>query len=339
MLNVFIGYGCNLKCGYCLQAPEHARDPAAPLMPRADKFIERVIPFVKKNGVRQIAYWGGEPLLYWKVITRLHEAFREAGVEFDLIKFTTNATLLEPEHVERLNEWGAYVIVSQHRGYGEPRWDNVAKIRRASLSYLFTAKSMFAYPWLPEIQMLEQRYGREFYPFMHWVRATEGAAPEFHFTHAHLHAHVAHLWCLAQMAAGGHRVVQSLFRGLLREWRNKLDEGSKTGYAPPMCYGSHQIDVDLEGNRYNCHHTVSEATKIGPLGGFATNEKALNQAFRFIDTAECRACPINTWCRGNCHLSQTHDVDCRLSKEKHKVLTWLNENWSDQYAGPVFQHQ
>jgi len=95
----------------------------------------------------------------------------------------------------------------------------------------------------------------------------------------------------------------------------------------PMCFGDHQIDVDLEGNRYGCHHTVTAPLKIGQLGGPVENEAAALQVRRFVDTAECSACPLKTWCRGNCHLSRTHDADCRLSKEKHKIMEWISERW------------
>ena len=54
-----------------------------------------------------------------------------------------------------------------------------------------------------------------------------------------------------------------------------------------------------------------------------------DHAWRWVRSAECRACPIRSWCRGNCHLSQTHELDCRLSREKHRVFAWL-----DQHALP-----
>ena len=52
---------------------------------------------------------------------------------------------------------------------------------------------------------------------------------------------------------------------------------------------------------------------------------ALDHAWRWMKSAECQACPVRSWCRGNCHLSQTHELDCRLSREKHRVFAWLDE--------------
>jgi len=56
---------------------------------------------------------------------------------------------------------------------------------------------------------------------------------------------------------------------------------------------------------------------------------------RFVDTDECRRCPINRGCRGSCHLSNTHDVDCRLAKAKHDLFAWIAEREEAQKGGAL----
>jgi len=341
MLNVFLGYGCNLSCSYCLQAPMAARERTH--AKRTNTFVERVVPWAIENDIREIAYWGGEPVLYWPQIREIHNAFLAAGHRFDMVKIATNGTLWTEAHVRDANEWGAYVILSRHHGQGEPAWEAVKRLDNLSLSYLFTGQALFAWPWFAECQALEQSMGRQVHPYVHWVRATEGCDPDYYITHEQLDLHLAHLWTLAGQAANGERLARSMWRGHLMHF-NGMMAADGLERAPAMCFGPHQYDVDLQGNRYNCHHTVEPGNQTGKVFDSSTpatleERAATDQARRFRDTPECTTCELVSWCRGNCHLSETHDVDCRLSKGKAEILSWLTQHWGeDNEHGPRFVH-
>jgi radical SAM protein with 4Fe4S-binding SPASM domain len=289
--------------------------------PDPSLFLKKVLPWVIEKKIKKIAYWGGEPIVYWKTIKTIQDAFDEAGHEFDMIKMATNGTLFTEEHVKQCNKWGVYTILSQHLDYGVPAWDHVMKLDRMSLSYLFHHDELYAWDWLERCRDLEERYQRQVFPFMHWPRSTDGANKSSDLTHEDLDKHIVHLWELADLARKGDRYAKGLWYAHWVEWKEKLRPGEE---AVPMCYGDHQIDIDLDGNRYGCHHTVEPWIKTGTVWDDQQNPKALQQVRRFVDTDECMSCPIKTWCRGNCHLSRTHDEDCRLSKYKHKILTWLD---------------
>lgn len=321
MLNVFLGYACNFKCGYCLQEPEEQRGP--PKAPRLDTFFEKVVPWMKANDIREIAYWGGEPVVYWRAIEQIHERLLAEGFRFDMVKFATNGSLFKDHHIQKLNEWGAYVIVSMHEDFGEPNWDQVAKLNNSSLSYLFRKNCLSPMGWLEKVRDLEAKYQRPFFPYMHWIRSTDGAAEKWWINHEDIEEHVAELWELARMRIEGDRHAYGMWEAHLQDWREKLKPGHE---AVPMCFGKHQIDIDLDGNLYGCHHTVNDSMRVGTLEEGPKDIVVMSRIRRFIDTRECQTCPIKTWCRGNCHLSNTHDVDCRLSKEKHRILSWLDAN-------------
>ena len=332
MLNVFLGYACNFRCAYCLQDPKGAdatrkRHPIEP-------FVNWIVPFLKDRGITEVAYWGGEPLIYWDAIEAIHEALIAAGVRLTFIKLVTNGSLLEDRHVEALNRWGAYVVVSRHGPFGEPRWEQVARVENSALSFLFTHKNLFAWPWFGELDRLEQRFGRPFFPYVHWVRATDGCDPAWFLSHADLDAHIPHLQDLAERRLAGDRHAHGMFEGHLREWRRALRGAG--GSAEPLCHAGDHISVDLTGNRYGCHHSVRRSLKtehlFHPQRRTSETDAALGHVRRFIDTAECRRCAINRWCRGNCHLSNTHDVDCRLAKAKHELFTWISEQEEEPLA-------
>jgi radical SAM protein with 4Fe4S-binding SPASM domain len=323
MLNIHLGRACNFRCGYCLQNTDGSEDNTRPSV---DGFIERVIPYVQARGIKEVAYWGGEPLLYWKQIEAIHQAFLDAGVSFDFVKLVTNGSLLTEAHVARLNQWNAFVVVSRHEGAGEPRWDRVARLKRSSVSFLFHHGSLIAWPWFEELAALEDRFGRPFRPYVHWLRATDGCGRSFDLTHDDLDRHVPHLWDLARARLRGHKHAASAWAGHLRDWRATLYSGAS---AIPLCHNDRHVSVDLMGNRYTCHHNVRPNARTGNI--FSNSDSttdaeqgALALSRRWVDSADCRVCPIRTWCRGNCHLSNTHDVDCRLAREKHKLLAWID---------------
>lgn len=331
MLNVFLGYGCNLKCSYCLQAPMAQRSKKGKPDPKV--FIDKVLPWVIEKDIRKIAYWGGEPLVYWDIITEIHEAFIAAGHSFDMIKIATNGTLFTDKHVKQCNDWGAYVILSQHPDFGTPVWDKVMDLNNCSLSYLYHKHELSPWKWLKQCEELEEKYNRPVFPFMHWVRSTDGASKDSDLTYMDLNKHVPELWKLAELAVQGHRHAEGMWTPYLLDWKEKLNSDS----VVPMCYGDHQIDIDLEGNKYICHHTVEPSMQSGSIFNKQENIIVVQQARKFVDTKECKSCEINKWCRGNCHLSRTHSVDCRLSKEKHRILSWLDERMKVNGDG-VYSH-
>jgi len=324
-----LGYACNFKCGYCLQSPGSL--PSGQDQKNTDRFVETITPFLQKNSIDEIAYWGGEPLLYWSQIKAIHEGLMHAGLTFKFVKLVTNGSLLEDHHVEALNRWKAFVVISRHEVEGEPRWDNAAKLHRSSISFLFSHGDLVAWPWFQFLDGLEQRWGRPFYPYVHWVRATKGCDPQFYLTHDDLDIHVPHLWALAEQRLAGDRHARSMFEGHIRDWRRDLHPG---GDSAPMCHGDHHISVDLAGNRYGCHHSARVDLRTGSIFAseepMPSTERAIAHVEKFVKSDDCRVCPIRSWCRGNCHLSNTHDVDCRLAKEKHRLLAWIDAQENGQ---------
>lgn len=318
MLNVFIGYGCNLKCGYCLQAPARDRVGTPTYKNKATSFIEKMLPHIIKNNITEIAYWGGEPLLYWETIKDIHNEL-EKHVKFKHVKIVTNGTLLTHEIKTKINDWDAYVVLSRHKQYGEPKWDIVKYIRKLSISFLFNGQQLSFHPFIDELNELEKITGRKLSGFMHWVRATDGCSPKYYIQMEQLDEHEKYLWELADLALKGNRQAIEFWTPHIIQWEESLK-----GEFVPMCRGSHQIDVDLDGNLHNCHHSVNKKSKIGKAFGDIENMDAYLQAEKFVKTTECQTCPIRKWCRGNCHLSNTHEVDCQLSKRKSKILKMLS---------------
>ena len=116
-LKIQLGMKCNYHCSYCLQAS--FRDLGQSAKPEdAERFIERLTAAgieVKPKG--RIELWGGEPLVYVKVLRRLIPLLREKFEPGVTISMVTNGSLLTRELVDFFFEHRVQIIIS-HDGTG-----------------------------------------------------------------------------------------------------------------------------------------------------------------------------------------------------------------------------
>lgn len=114
-LRIQIGLNCNFSCKYCNQGGCREIDNKTkilqpPLKLRIKNFINSLI----ENNIqvaKNIALWGGEPLVYWKtlkvLIPELATLYPKAG-----ISFITNGSLLTEEIVDFLIKYRVNVTLS-----------------------------------------------------------------------------------------------------------------------------------------------------------------------------------------------------------------------------------
>lgn len=119
-LKIQLGLGCNYSCEYCSQRyverpPETSKKDIEDFMSKLD-----ALEFSEEKGLR-LEFWGGEPLVYWKTLKPLAEAFQEKfshwqrPIEFTIV---TNGSLLTREICSWLYYMGFVVGVS-HDGPGQ----------------------------------------------------------------------------------------------------------------------------------------------------------------------------------------------------------------------------
>jgi radical SAM protein with 4Fe4S-binding SPASM domain len=312
-----------LRCGYCLQ--DGQAKTAVRRKGVASEFVNKVAPILKKKSQDNLHLWGGEPLLYWPQIRDVVLGLRAEGISFGMTRMSTNGTLLTPTIVDELNALGIYVVVSPHLTQQAPNWDLVSKLRNSSLHFMFSHQELEAWSWLNLVQELEQKYSRPFFPDGAWIKATETTPKEYWFTESDLEKHRSHLLELADLYVQGDRHVVSLLGGAFLAW-NKLKD--KTGPVQSLCHADDHIAVDLDGNRYGCHHTVDTSWRTGTLGdeGSSIEEQSVIRfTRRFISTDACQSCELKHWCRGHCHRSQTHDIDCQMRFIQDEVYRYIQK--------------
>ena len=92
-----LGFVCNYKCKYCHYLPYHEPKISNQDLERAKKTI-RVL-FEKFNITQSIEFWGGEPLVYWKLLKVLIEEIRKISKDTPLAMIS-NGSLLTKEKAE-----------------------------------------------------------------------------------------------------------------------------------------------------------------------------------------------------------------------------------------------
>lgn len=320
-VNIFLGNKCNFNCSYCLQSfkeDDYLHQDKVDVV----KLVDNLSVEIRNRTINKVAYWGGEPLMYFKTIKTIHDMFHDKGVRFNSVRVLTNGSLFTDEIVEYFNRMDIHVGISIHEGFGTPNWEMIKKLRRWSVIFLYTGSNP-DFDILGKTKELENFLGRKVFPFFHWVRATDSCGDEDYFTPETLEIHKKYLYTLADKRLNGDETAYGLLQPHISKFIAKMKQVNFNG---AMCMNNRILTVDLYGNTYSCHHSPVKENMIGNIHKHIDNEvtkKAKEVQMKFVTSAECMTCPIRAWCRGNCYLSNTHEMDCELQKIKYELFSYI----------------
>ncbi|MDE7065718.1 MAG: radical SAM protein [Desulfovibrionaceae bacterium] len=113
-LRVALGKKCNFGCAYCHQKITTDAERAEGMISRAvlDRFIEGCKIAHARYHFREIQFWGGEPLVYFREIAYLHRRFVEAFGDDLFFYIPTNGALLYGERLDWILEHAPFVGIS-----------------------------------------------------------------------------------------------------------------------------------------------------------------------------------------------------------------------------------
>lgn len=323
-INLFLGDKCNFNCSYCLQSFKE-NDYLKDLDIDTKKLTQELSIEVKERTINKIAYWGGEPLMYFNLIKDIHEKFKTQSVYFKDTRILTNGSLFTEEMVEYFNNNNIFIGVSIHEDFGTPKWELIKKLNRWSVIYLYTGKNP-DFDILNKVDMLEKYLEYKVSPYMHWVRATDNCEKKDYFTEESLQKHKDYLYKLADKRINGNEKAYWLLQPHINKMITKLDQNNFNG---SLCINNRILTVDIYGNKFNCHHSPIKENYIGSIIKGDINLPGTNIKFakdiqmQYVNSNECKSCNIRSWCRGNCYMSNTHDIDCKLQKIKFEVFTYI----------------
>lgn len=107
---ILMGMKCNFDCAYCFQKYVN-KDLVHESKPED---VPEFLKLLKDSGVRprQIRPYGGEPLVYWKVLKPLIEGLADMYDPIPSLVVTTNGSLLTPDKVDFLHKYNTRINLS-----------------------------------------------------------------------------------------------------------------------------------------------------------------------------------------------------------------------------------
>ena len=109
LFEVLLGFNCNFNCEYCGQKDYVDVVPSA-----SPKDVLQFVEKIKSLNIPapgRVAFWGGEPLVYWKVLEVLIPALRELWPT-SYSNIITNGSLLTKEKIDFLKKYQIAMTVS-----------------------------------------------------------------------------------------------------------------------------------------------------------------------------------------------------------------------------------
>lgn len=319
-----LGLSCNFSCQYCSQSSQRPENKSEIQLSveRVDAFLAALSSWFDGGDDGQgegvvWEFWGGETLIYWRVLATLADALTARYPHIRLALFT-NGSLLRPSMAADFARWRMHVVIS-HDGarFTEDRGRDplLDEGQRAAIAAVFKALAparLISFNATLSWQNYSLRAIRRFI-------ADKLAVEE---------AEVRLTWDLATpYDEAGKRYVASpdmarrLVNELFFEWQSSFphdlelgDLGQElqrffTGLAEQRPVSTlaqkcgmdrpEALALDLTGAVLTCQNVAAEkGHQIGEVKKLS--EVRLSTAYHFTQRAECQRCPLVALCRGAC---------------------------------------
>lgn len=357
-LCLHIAHDCNLRCRYCF-ASTGDFGTGRSLMPQ--EVARRAIDFlIEKSGSRrnlEVDFFGGEPLLNFDTVKETVfyalERGKETGKNFRFT-LTTNAVLLNEEHMKFINDYMGNVVMSLD---GRPETNDRMRFRadgRGTYDVI-----------LPKIIEMAGSRGQDNY----YVRGT--------FTRENLDfsKDVLHLADLGFKQVSVEPVVAARGTGFdlrredlpalfaeyeklaleyVKRYRESrgfnffhfmidLEQGPCLVKRIKGCGSGHEyLAVTPEGDLYPCHQFVGmEQFRMGNVDKSFDVDASISDMFRkqnIYTRQECMKCWARFFCGGGCAandwqfsncLDKPYDIGCELERKRVECALWIKAAESD----------
>jgi uncharacterized protein len=314
-LRIQMGMACNYSCQYCKQATHHKYDHHA-TMTDTENFIANFADICTTDRAEpiNIQLWGGEPLLYWSVLTRLGEFFRK---EFPFARITvlSNGSIMSLEKADWFLDNNVILAVS-HDGPGQLDYrtgDCLVEGSESLVALRYYAKkskeplyfnaviTKGRYDLVGIKKYIESKFEGNIRVGFEGIVLVED---ETQFDETTMFTEQDYLELrksvLKQLLSGELNKV-GMFRAkinallsavVIDKYDVPIDTQQKCSMDSP-----YNVSVDLKGNILACHSTPK------PIGHVSDFPGATLERIGFVhwsERPECLSCPVLSLCRGGC---------------------------------------
>lgn len=325
LIKIQLGLSCNYSCDYCSQKfverpPETSKKDIENFMSMLD-----TLDITEENGLR-VEFWGGEPLVYWKTLKPLAEAFKDKfshwenkRVNFGIV---TNGSLLTREICSWLYYMGFGVGLS-HDGPGQsvrgpdifddPEKKKIilefykimSQQRRFSFNSMMNNKNISRkeiYDWFVELTgdtNVSIGEGSIVDAYDEDGANSSLDTLEEHFRYRQL--------SFNDIYSTEGKINFGMTFTKIDDFTDRLLNHIEADYLGQKCGmdNANTIALDLKGNIVTCQNvSVKETSKNGEshLGGNLTayDDVELKSVTHWMNRANCKNCPVLHICKGSC---------------------------------------
>ena len=334
-IKIQLGLSCNYSCDYCSQ--RFVERPPETSKKDIDDFMRKleVLDINEKNGLR-VEFWGGEPLVYWKTLKPLAEAFAEKYSHWKKkpsFGMVTNGTLLTREICSWLYYMGFGVGIS-HDGPGQfvrgpdPFDDPEKKKIILEFYKIMSAQGRISFNSMMNSKNTSRKNIYDYFVEITGdpnVRIGEGGFIDAYDDAAvnnsllSLEQHFEYRRNAFNDIYSNDKInfemvyekIDNFTRGTLTHLESKY-VGQKCGMEDPST-----IALDLKGNVVTCQNvSIVEDSKNGEphYGGNLEDydNVQLTSVTHWMNRVSCSDCPVLHLCKGSCMYLDGHhwDVTC-----------------------------
>lgn len=346
---LMLGPACNLKCRHCYQT-----DVPMPCLHKVIHqdvwaFLER-IKLQYESKPKQLVFWGGEPLLYWKLIKEVVARLGDSAFSYWIM---SNGVLLNDEYVEFINEHGLTLSVSNDgpltakvRGINvldDPKFcDRFKRVERKCIGVTTHAYNIDPYALANYVEKKVGKVGLYYQYILECTFDMDADLYDFDLQAYQRNLRRCRMNFIPDFISGDKNTPAraALRRGVFGIERlvERRKQGLDDEWYPECCPMRNEMNVDIEGFVHACHNRQSVIGRVtdGYDALLASNDAYFKSAI--AAKPECNDCEINEFCRYGCPLNPMSEGQKRCC-EAEKVY-WkeaLKTFWDAQVQGVSFK--
>lgn len=315
---IMLGQDCNLNCKYCMQ---HTLINDI----QNEKTINKeIFDFITYHSEKQsqpidVRFYGGEPLLYFNNIKDIVSKLQDENITFSII---TNGKLLSKDIVEFFNNnkftscaisWdGKNVLKTRYYDVFKQKENLLLQMKNLSIDGVISAYNSLD-DYIEALLPYQEKYFKvhhKIFPFFNEIIMDAGACftDLIDFNYRSIREQIKNVinnFLVATTKTSEELTIKdNIYMSLLTMLCQQLNNDDEN-YTKSYCgNGISVINLDLEGNLYQCHNNW---IKIGSIYDDYTNyiEKAKKlddmAAKSFVDS-KCKDCTVLSLCKGGCPL-------------------------------------
>lgn len=328
-LTIVTSLGCNFACPYCFEQ----KTPSVMAASIQDKVIELVESRAASLSGLAVTWFGGEPLLGKRVITRMTEGLRNAcsahGLKYSA-GIITNGHLLDRATAKLLRE--CQVTSAQVTLDGPPLIHDKMRPLRNGLGTFdkILANIVTAVDYLNvDIRMNLALDNQDYYRELMTILDSAGLAGKVRLSAGHIVLSddgwsPASRCQISSLSQESFSTIEQEFNECARQMGFEAGSPPSPKGAPCTAVRHHDLVIGSRGELYKCWDDVGNPVSV--IGNIATgvvnDERALKWAnYDPFSNVDCRACIALPVCMGGCahHAMQasTYESKCGTFRYTH----------------------